>query len=170
MGTIHAASMPELLARAESQPMNVPRVLIANLDIVIFLAAVRKGDEKVRRIREMVEILGVNPATKELVTNVVFRWDPVKDEYEFNGRSFQIEKISKAYGIPMETLDREIENRINLLERMKKEGIINYRAVTEVIRSYYLDHNAILRAEKLSAAIPTDTGGVAWGGKGGEKI
>ncbi|MGA2665478.1 MAG: type II/IV secretion system ATPase subunit, partial [Nitrososphaerales archaeon] len=175
MGTIHAASMPELLARAESQPMNVPRVLIANLDIVIFLAAVRKGEEKVRRIREVVEILGVNPASKELVTNVVFRWDPIKDSYEFNGRSFQIEKISKSSGIPIEKLDEELENRINLLERMKNEGITNYRAVTDLIRQYYLDRNSLLRAERLAALTPAQTVAqnedqIAWGGKGGEKV
>ena len=70
--------------------------MLANLDIVIFVAAVRKEQEKVRRIREIVEILGVNPATKELVTNVVFRWDPIRDEFEFLGRSFQMEKISKS--------------------------------------------------------------------------
>jgi len=171
MGTIHAASMPELLARAESQPMNVPRVMIANLDIVIFLAAVRKGDEKVRRIREIVEILGINPATKELITNVVFRWDPMKDIYEFSGRSFQIEKISKSTGVPIEVLDRELENRIQLLERMKSEGITNYRAVTDLIRQYYLDRDTLLRSDALAAAVSVASEPVvSWGGRGGEKM
>jgi archaeal flagellar protein FlaI len=172
MGTIHAASMPELLARAESQPMNVPRVMLANLDIVIFVAAVRKEQEKVRRIREIVEILGVNPVTKELVTNVVFRWDPIRDEFEFLGRSFQMEKISKSSGIPMSSLDQELDNRIRLLEKMRVEGITNYRDVTDIIRSYYLDRDSVLRAERLAnvivAAEPTQK--VAWGGKGGEKM
>jgi len=172
MGTIHAASMPELLARAESQPMNVPRVMLANLDIVIFVAAVRKEQEKVRRIREIVEILGVNPVTKELVTNVVFRWDPIRDEFEFLGRSFQMEKISKSSGIPMSTLDQELDNRIRLLEKMKAEGITNYRDVTDIVRSYYLDRDSVLRAERLASvvAVAEPAQKVAWGGKGGEKM
>ncbi|MGH9921110.1 MAG: type II/IV secretion system ATPase subunit, partial [Nitrososphaerales archaeon] len=157
MGTIHAASMTELLARVESQPMNVPRVMVANLDLVIFVAAVRRGDEKVRRMKEVVEILGVNPSTKEIITNTVFTWDPVKDAYEFHERSFQIEKISKAYGIPMEKLDAEIAQRVQLLERMIKEGITNYKAVTDIIRQYYLDKEAVLRASRLTSITTSET-------------
>ncbi len=137
MGTIHAASMPELIARVESMPMNVPRVLVRNLDLVIFLALIRKGKERVRRVREIVEILSVDPGSKELVTNTVFRWNPIKDEHEFAGQSYILEKLSKTYGIPQEYFDREIETRTRLLENLKERKIINYRQVTDVIRDYY---------------------------------
>jgi archaeal flagellar protein FlaI len=164
MGTIHAASMPELLARVESQPMNVPRVMVANLDLVIFVAAMRKGDEKVRRIREMVEILGINPSTKELITNTVFSWDPQNDTYEFNGRSFLIEKICKTYGFPLEKLDAEVENRVQLLEKMIKQGITNYKAVTDIVRQYYLDKEAVIRTEDLASMVTIQGAGtVMWG-------
>jgi flagellar protein FlaI len=163
LGTIHAASMPELLARVESQPMNVPRVMLANLDVVIFLAAVRKGDEKVRRVREIVEILGIDPTTKELVTNTVFRWDPVKDEFSYSGRSFQIEKLSKSSGIPIETLQREIDNRMMLLERMREQGITNYRAVTDVVRRYYVDKEQVISAPRLTTTGPvSSTNEMSW--------
>jgi type IV secretory pathway ATPase VirB11/archaellum biosynthesis ATPase/intein/homing endonuclease len=155
MGTIHAASMAELLARTESQPMNVPRVLFANLDIVIFVAAVRKGEEKVRRIREIIEILGINPSTKEVITNTVFRWDPTKDYFEYTGRSFQMEKISKSTGTPLATLEAEVANRAALFERMRKEGITNYRLVTDVVRQYYLDRVSLMKAQQLTKLIPT---------------
>ena len=162
LGTIHAASMPELLARVESQPMNVPRVMLANLDVVIFLAAVRKGDEKVRRVREVVEILGIDPTTKELVTNTVFRWDPVKDEFSYSGRSFQIEKLAKSSGIPIETLQKEMDNRLMLLERMKEEGITNYKDVTDVVRRYYVDKDVILAAPRLTQGPVRGTGEMSW--------
>jgi len=143
MGTVHAASMVELLARVESMPMNVPRVLVANLDIVIFLAAIRKGEEKVRRVREIVEILGVDPGTKELVTNTVFRWDPITDKVEYLGRSFIVEKLSKSFGIPKETLDREIAKRQEVLDDLKNRGVVNYKEVTEAVRQYYLEREAV---------------------------
>jgi flagellar protein FlaI len=169
LGTIHAASMPELLARVESQPMNVPRVMLANLDVVIFLAAVRKGDEKVRRVREVVEILGLDPTTKELVTNTVFRWDPVKDEFSYSGRSFQLEKLSRSSGIPLDRLQKEMDNRMMLLERMKEQGITNYKAVTDVVRRYYVDKELVLAEEKLTTSIPIQgTNEIMWtnGGEG----
>ncbi len=143
MGTVHAASMVELLARVESMPMNVPRVLVANLDIVIFLAAIRKGEEKVRRVREIVEILGIDPGTKELITNTVFRWDPITDTVEYLGRSFIVEKLSKSFGIPKESLDAEIEKRTRVLDDLKNRGIVNYKEVTEAVRQYYLEREAI---------------------------
>lgn len=144
MGTIHAASMPELLARVESQPMNVPRVMVANLDLVIFLAAIRKEDQKVRRVREIVEILGVNPASKELITNVVFRWEPLRDEIEYTGRSFVIEKISKSFGIPKESLETELERRASILQAMRDRRILSYTDVTEMVRKYYVDRQSVL--------------------------
>ncbi len=154
MGTIHAASMGELLARAESQPMNVPRVMMANLDLVIFLALVRKGEVKVRRIREIVEILGINPATKELITNVVYRWDPVKDQIEYGGRSFVVEKISKSFGIPKETLEQEIERRSQLLQSMNEQGIRSFKDVTDVVRKYYLDREEAIADSKRIREAP----------------
>jgi flagellar protein FlaI len=167
MGTIHAASMPELIARVESQPMNVPRVMEANLDLVIFVAAVRRGEEKVRRIREVVEILGQNPSTKELITNVIFRWDPVKDSFEYTGRSFQMEKISSTTGVPMPNLENELRNRMLLIERMAREGIYNYKDVTDIVRQYYVDREFVLRAEKLAniskvAVTPSAKGQMDW--------
>jgi archaeal flagellar protein FlaI len=143
MGTVHAASMPELLARVESMPMNVPRVLVANLDVVIFLQAIRKGEEKVRRVREIVEILGIDQGTKELITNTVFRWDPITDTQFYTGRSFHIEKIAKSFGVSRETLDQEIEKRKVILDDLKARGVVNYRDVTEAVRQYYLTREAI---------------------------
>ncbi len=142
MGTVHAATMVELIARIESMPMNVPRVLVANLDIVIFLGAIRRGEEKVRRVREIVEILGIDPGTKELITNTVFRWDPVTDTAEYLGRSFIVEKISKSFGIPKEDLEKEIAKRQALLDDLKARGIVHYKEVTEAIRQYYLQREA----------------------------
>ncbi|HXQ92927.1 MAG TPA: ATPase, T2SS/T4P/T4SS family, partial [Nitrososphaerales archaeon] len=143
MGTVHAASMVELIARIESMPMNVPRVLVANLDIVIFLAAIRRGEEKVRRVREIVEILGIDPGTKELITNTVFKWDPITDTVEYLGRSFIVEKISKSFGISKEGLEQEIEKRRAMLDDLKSRGIVNYKEVTEAVRQYYLEREAI---------------------------
>ena len=143
MGTIHAASMVELIARVESMPMNVPRVLVANLDVVIFLQAVRRGDEKVRRVREIVEILGIDQGTKELITNTVFRWDPTRDKLVFLGRSFIIEKIAKSFGMQKDVLDQEIDKRKRLLDDLLNRGVVNYREVTEAVRQYYQEREAI---------------------------
>jgi flagellar protein FlaI len=156
MGTIHAASMLELISRVESQPMNVPRVMVANLDLVIFLATIRKGEQKVRRVREIIEILGMNPTSNELITNVVFRWNPIRDELEFIGRSFLVEKIGESFGIAKEKLEEEIKMRTNLLELMRLKGILNYQEVTKIVRKYYIDREGALshiKEEKQATSV-----------------
>ena len=149
MGTIHAASMSELVARVESPPMNVPRVLLSNTNLVIFVNAVRKDTEKVRRIRNIVEVLGLDPETKELVTNVVFRWDPYTDSFEYGGRSFLLEKISDKLGIPKDKLYEEMEKRMHIFEYLMTKGISDYREVSDVIRNYYKDPAGILNAVEV---------------------
>ncbi|MEO9319853.1 MAG: type II/IV secretion system ATPase subunit [Nitrososphaera sp.] len=146
MGTIHAASMSELLARVESPPMNVPRVLLSNTNLVIFVNAVRKGTEKVRRVREIVEILGLDPETKELVTNVVFRWDPFTDTFEYGGRSFLLEKIADKLGLEKRQLYEQLEKRASIFEYLISKSVSDYREVSDIIRNYYKDPAGILNA------------------------
>jgi len=146
LGTIHAASMVELLARVESAPMNVPRVLMANIDLVIFMGAVKKEGtmEKVRRMRDIVEVLGVDPERKEVVTNELFKWDPAEDGFDFTGRSFLIEKLANKLGLRKEELYAEVTNRTKVLEWMKRKGITHYEKVTEIVGRYYTNPKEVL--------------------------
>jgi flagellar protein FlaI len=144
MGTIHAASMYELIARIESAPMNVPRVMVANIDLVIFIGMVKKEGRAVRRVKEIVEILGTDPDTHELITNTIFKWNPLDDSFDFNGRSFLFEKIEMSTGVPKEKLYGEIENRMKVLQWMRDKGMMNYRSATDIVRQYIMSPEAVL--------------------------
>ncbi len=61
-----------------------------------------------------------------------------------------MEKISKAIGIPIETLNQEVDNRTRLLEKMKRESIMSYKEVTDIVRRYYMDSEAVLNEQQLS--------------------
>lgn len=149
MGTIHAASMYELLARIESPPMNVPRVMVANIDLVIFLGLVKREGRTVRRVREVVEVLGTDPETKELITNTIFRWDPVLDAFEYTGRSFLVEKINESTGIPKDSLYSEMRRREKIFLWLKERGTVDYKSVTSVVRRYQADPEEFLNEAKL---------------------
>jgi len=139
LGTIHAGSMDELLARVESNPMNVPRTLVANLDAVIFAMYLKQGERNVRRIVNIVEVLELDRETKELVTNTAFKWVPETDAFQFQGRSFLFDKIRETYGVEQDVLTRELVDRANFISWMMKRGIREYGEVTELIRAYYRD-------------------------------
>ncbi len=139
LGTIHSGSLPELMARIESQPMNVPRPLFASLDCVAFTAIVSGETEwKVRRAKEVIEILDLDLHTNELLTNEVFTWDSIADKFIFN-RSFIFESIEHEFGVKESYLKAEMERRADLLQCLGNLGIMDYREVTQIIQSYYIN-------------------------------
>ncbi|HDN68529.1 type VI secretion protein [ANME-1 cluster archaeon ex4572_4] len=144
LGTIHSGSLLELLARVESRPMSVPRPLLASLDCVAFTAIVSSDSEsdsesrrKVRKAREVVEILDLNLKTNELRTNVVFSWDSQTDRFIFK-KSFLFDSIERDFGVKTGLLREEMQRRAALLDRLCRLGITDYKEVTRAIQSYYL--------------------------------
>jgi flagellar protein FlaI len=145
LGTIHAGSMDELLARVESNPMNVPRSLLSNLDLVIFPMFIKKGERSMRRISNIVEILELDRDKGDLITNTTFKWLPDVDEFQWQGRSFLFDKIRDTYGISKEKLNEELTDRTEYILWMQKNNIREYHAVTKMIQLYYRDKNEVLR-------------------------
>ncbi|MDW7732590.1 MAG: type II/IV secretion system ATPase subunit, partial [Methanolobus sp.] len=136
MGTIHAGSIHELLSRVESEPMNVPRNLFASVDMVIFNSMIKVGEHFLRRALRIVEIVELDPERGDLVTNPVFKWNPVTDEYEFSGSSALFDDIYDEFGIEQAELVREMDVRARYLESMARDGITEYEAVARAIRKY----------------------------------
>ncbi len=137
LGTVHASSMPELIARLESPPMNVPRMLISNLDLVVFPSLVKdKNGNKKRRVKQVVEVLGVDPATKEVITNTVFRWDPEREDFDYLGRSYLMEEIANDTGRKLKDLEDEWINRAQFLESALKNKVMRYGDFVNLIRDY----------------------------------
>jgi flagellar protein FlaI len=144
LGTIHAGSMDELLARVESNPMNVPRSLLSNLDLVIFPMHIKKGERSMRRISNIVEILELDRDKGDLITNTVFKWLPESDKFQWQGRSFLFDRIRDTYGVSKEMLNEELKYRTDFILWMQKNDIRDYEAVTKMIQLYYRDKEEVL--------------------------
>lgn len=142
LGTIHAGSIHELVSRVESEPMNVPRNLFASLDLVIFNAMIKVGEHFIRRALRIVEIVELDPERGDLITNPVFKWNPVSDTYEFSGNSSMFEDISEEFGIDPDSLMREMHQRAEFLEALARNGITDYKEVARAIRRYSKDKDA----------------------------
>ncbi|WP_340818423.1 type II/IV secretion system ATPase subunit [Methanolobus sp. WCC4] len=136
MGTIHAGSIHELLSRVESEPMNVPRNLFASVDMVIFNSMIKVGEHFLRRALRIVEIVELDPERGDLITNPVFKWNPVTDEYEYSGSSAMFDAINDEFGIDQMELVREMEMRGKYLESLANDGITEYEEVARAIRRY----------------------------------
>jgi len=145
LGTIHAGSMDELLARVESNPMNVPRSLLSNLDLVLFPMHIKKGERSMRRMANIVEILELDRDTGDLITNTVFKWLPDVDKFQWQGRSFLFDRIRDTYGVNKDTLNTELKDRTDFIHWMQENNIREYHAVTSMIQLYYRDKDEILQ-------------------------
>ncbi|MCK4247458.1 MAG: type II/IV secretion system ATPase subunit, partial [Methanomicrobia archaeon] len=145
MGTIHADSPQGVIHRLESEPINVPRILIKNIDCIILEQRAKIKDRLVRRITQIVEVIDLDPTTNEVITNTLYEWNPFEDTFRFSGRSYLLEKMSERIGVSPEDIEKEIKNRKKVLEWMRDNNIRFYKDVADVIASYYKDPQSVLR-------------------------
>ncbi|MGC8619651.1 MAG: type II/IV secretion system ATPase subunit [Thermoplasmata archaeon] len=137
--TMHAESVKAMVNRLENPPIGTPRILMTALNNVIIQTQVKVKDELVRRIKEIVEIVGFEPETNELITNVVFEWDPKKDRFIFKGHSYLFDKIINLKNWMHDDMDQEFERRINVIKYLDKKNITDFRDIWKIITDYYRD-------------------------------
>ncbi|MGA1792513.1 MAG: type II/IV secretion system ATPase subunit [Thermoplasmatota archaeon] len=135
--TIHADSVAAIVHRLENPPINIPRILILGLNLVLLQAQVRVKNKRTRRIKDLVEIVGQDPVSQEIISNKVYTWNPAKDEFRFSGHSNLYEKIMDREGFTTEEITEEIHNRADVLRWMAYKGLTNYQEVANVVNEYY---------------------------------
>ena len=96
--TIHADSVASVVHRIENPPMDVPRNMLSALDFICVQVQARVGGKRIRRSKQIVEILDIDPRTNELITNEVFKWRSATDEITYSGKSYLLEEIMEAKG------------------------------------------------------------------------
>ena len=146
--TVHADSAESLIHRLEGKPIDIPRVMLQSLDIVTIQVQAEVGHEHVRRCKQIVEIVDIDPVSKEILTNEVFRWDPAKDEFYYSGKSYVLERIRGQHGMSKEEMMFELKRRIEVLEWMKDNNIRAFKDVARIVASYLESPQEIL--EKIS--------------------
>jgi flagellar protein FlaI len=149
MSTLHAESVEAAIYRLESEPMNVPRTLISGINIITVQKRVDYKDKPCRRTVSASEIIGLDPRSREILTNDVYRWNPTNDLFDFSGRSYLIERIAQKKGISIEAAYEEIKRRTQILEGLSKRNIRNYLEVSDVIRRYYENPKSFLISEVM---------------------
>jgi flagellar protein FlaI len=147
--TLHAGDVGQVVYRLENEPLDVPRSMIQMLDIVNIQLQWRRKGIRVRRCKEIDEIVGVDPASKDLLVNKLYEWSVSGDSHRQVYTPSKLEKISALSGLTISELIEEIQQRKRLLEYMREKGIRNYIDVTRVVRTYYRNPN--LEFEELTA-------------------
>lgn len=137
MSTMHADSVKSMVNRLENPPINTPRILLTALKFVIIQKHARVGDSTVRRITQVVELVGFEPETNELITNTVYEWDPGTDTFIYKGHSFLFDEIMEMKNMTHEEMEEEFQRRVDLVNYMVEKGLNDFREISKIVVGYY---------------------------------
>ena len=149
MSTIHAESVEAVINRLESEPMNIPKPLIAMTDVIMVVTRTEIDGRPARRTNTTTEIVELDLKTKNFMTEEIFNWNPKEDKFVFSGHSSILEKHAKKLGTSIEEIRRELQARRTVLEWMAHKGIRRHSEVANVIREYYANPSRVLQKARV---------------------
>ncbi|KAF5083777.1 Type II/IV secretion system protein [anaerobic digester metagenome] len=142
--TMHADSVSSAVHRLENPPISVPRNMLSALNLVCVQVQARVGGQRIRRNKQIIEVLDIDPRTNELITNEVFRWRQATDEISYSGKSFILEEIMESHGWDEERIRRDLLQRQEVLEWMREQKIRDFRDVSKIVVSYFRDSETLM--------------------------
>ena len=149
MSTIHAESMDAALRRLESEPMNIPKSLLAMIDTVVVQLRTEIDGKPARRIFTISEMVELEPKTKDLLTDGMYQWNAKSDTFSYSGRSHVLERNMERMGLGEGEIREELNRRKVVLEWMVKSDIRRHTDVATVIREYYANPDRVYRRARL---------------------
>lgn len=136
LSTMHAEDIDSAVKRLTQKPMNIAPAYIPLLNIVLSVQRIHlkvEGETKAfRRVMEINEVANYEDYRK------IFKWQPAKDEYTttFND-SVMLPFMTERTGLGKKDLEKEIEQRKNVLHWMREQNIRSYKDVAAIIAEYY---------------------------------
>ena len=144
MATFHASSVEKLIQRLTGNPINIPKTYIDNLNIVCIQSAVRLPNGKDgRRVISVNEIVSYDSSSDSFSFIEIFRWDPVRDVFEFSGymNSYLLEeKIALARGIPptqKRKIYEELTRRASILKKLNQREVTGFYELYQILSQAY---------------------------------
>ena len=113
--------------------------MLQSLDIVSIHITTKVKGKRVRRCKQIIEIIDIDPTTKEILTNEVFRWDPVEDKFIYSGKSYILERVRAEKDLNREEITSEIKNRKTIIEWMNQNNVREFRDVSNLVAQYCED-------------------------------
>jgi flagellar protein FlaI len=100
----------------------------------------------IRRVKEVVEITGMDLKKGEPIYQTVFKWDAGADEFIYEAKESSIVKrISVSRGMTQEEVWEEINRRSLVLGWMAENNIVGFKEVGNIIKDYMRDPDTILK-------------------------
>ncbi len=149
MCTLHAESVEAVINRLESEPMNIPKPLIAMTNVIMVMARTEIDGRPARRACTTAEVVELDPDKAKILTEEVFAWNQRLDTFSVCGHSTILEKLMKKLGVTEEEVKRELSRRQTVLDWMTRNGVRRYTEVANVIREYYANPDRVFQKARV---------------------
>lgn len=149
MCTIHAESVEAAMNRLESEPMNIPKPLVAMTNVIMIMNRTEIDGRPARRVNNTTEVLEFDAKENKIRTEEITTWNPKFDKFSSLNRSFLLERHMNKLGISEEDVKRELYRRQTVLEWMSREGIRRHIDVANVIREYYASPERVFQKARV---------------------
>jgi flagellar protein FlaI len=143
--TMHAGSVQAAVNRLEGDPINIPRPMLAELDIVCLQLLTNLGSERVRRNLQITEFAGLDPITEDIRIVDTFHWDPSTDTFRKVEESWVLRELRRNLGMTPIQLKKELKNRERVLTWLANQPEITPSEIADVLSQYYYNPESVLR-------------------------
>jgi len=144
ISTMHADSVDTVIKRLETPPIELSPTLVNILDVVCNMQHAIVKKQETRRLRDIVEIIKVNP-DGVAITNTPFRWNPIDDRFYFKKDSKIFQKISMKSGMSIQELSNEFRLRTKLLYMLYQKKVYGFEEFEKITTRYYKDPQSVLK-------------------------
>ncbi|MBN2518820.1 MAG: CpaF family protein [Candidatus Altiarchaeota archaeon] len=149
LGTLHSSSSREAIYRLQSQPMNVPTRIIANLDLIVIQNIFHYHGRPIRRITEVSEVGGMEGDT--VLLGSIYEWDPMRDKVAKDDTvapTTFLDKLAIKIRAKKKDIVAELDRRRMVLNTLLEHKIHNHDDVLRAINTFYREEqdfdNAIM--------------------------
>jgi len=149
MCTMHAESVEAAINRLESEPMKIPKPLIAMTNVIMVMERTEVNGKPARRASVTSEIKPYDSKIGEISIEEVFRWNPKFDRFSLVGKSAFLDKHMKKNGLTEDDVKRELQCRKTVLDWMVQQGIRRHGEVAKIIREYYANPNRVFQKARM---------------------
>jgi flagellar protein FlaI len=147
--TMHAETAQQVVKRLVSEPIDLPEIEVATLDLII--TAFRQRRTGVRRVLELAEIVERQiSGVTELKTNNLFEWKPRSDKIErtINTSQKLSTKLALYSGLTSDEMADDLKEKVTVLQWMTDKKIKNVNTIGLTASNYYTNHDQLMQLIK----------------------
>ncbi len=140
IGTIHALSSREAIIRLQSEPMNIPEMLVNLIDVFIVLKRYHVKDKIFRVIDEVSETSGMEQV--KILLSQVYKYDyDGRKLKQVNPSTVYRDRLAQQSGVTAREVLREHLLRTFLLQQLDERNMVSMKEIATFCRAYSRDPN-----------------------------